>query len=166
MRKIKRKYKSPRTPWNTTQIKEERKLLMEFGLRRKKELWKAQATLRNFRRRARLLIAAANKEEEKILIQKMEKLGFITKQDATLDDILALNIKNILNRRLQTLVYKKGIAKGVKHARQLITHGHVYIGGKKTKHPAYLVATEEEDKIGITERHEKIGKPDAKLENS
>ena len=149
MRKIKRKYKSPRSPWDTVQIQEERKILREFGLRRKKELWKSQAILRKFRRRARLLIATKNKEEVNILIDKMKRFGFITEKNATLDDVLALNVKDVLNRRLQTIVLKKGGAKGIKEARQMITHGNVYIDDRKTKHPSYLVTTEEENKIAF-----------------
>ena len=149
MRKLRRKYKSPRTPWDSIQIKDERKLLNEFGLRRKREMWRAQAILRNFRRRARILIAAANKEQEKVLLERLKKLGFVTKKDATLDDVLALTLKDVLNRRLQTIVFRKGAAKTMRHARQMITHGHVYVGERRTLHPSYIVATDEEGMVSF-----------------
>jgi small subunit ribosomal protein S4 len=105
--------------------------------------------LRNYRQRARELIAEKNKEKEKILIEKMAKLGFLPKKESTLDDILALNITNVLDRRLQTLVLRKGVAKTPMQARQLIVHGHISVVGRKTKFPSYMVPVEEERKISL-----------------
>ncbi len=147
MRRPRKKFKNPKTPWNLRRLKEERKILTQYGLRRKKELRIAQEILRNFRRRARDLIAVGNKEEEKVLIEKMKKLGLLTKKEPTLDDILELNVTDILERRLQTIVFKKGMANSIKHARQLVTHGHISIDGRRIKFPSYLVTVDEEKKI-------------------
>jgi small subunit ribosomal protein S4 len=149
MRRIRKKFKKPRTPWNITKIKDERKLLNDYGLRRKKEMLIAQGVLRNYRQRARDLIAEKDKEKEKILIEKMAKLGFLLKKESTLDDILALNITNVLDRRLQTLVLRKGIAKTPMQSRQLIVHGHISVAGRKTKFPSYIVPVEEDRKISL-----------------
>ncbi len=147
MRRLRRKIKSPRTPWDSIQIKDNRKVLREYGLRRRKEILRAQAILRNFRRRARQLIASEDKQLEKILLEKMKRLGFIIEKDATLDNVLALTVNDVLNRRLQTVVYRKGTSKSIRHARQMIIHGHVYIGQRKIRHPSYIVPVEEEGTI-------------------
>ena len=143
-----------------TRIKEERKLMSEYGLRRNKEMLVAYEILRGFRQRARNLITEKDKDKEKVLIEKMFKLGILTKKESSLDDILALNVKNILDRRLQTLVLRKGFVKTPKQARQLIVHGHISVVGRKTKFPSYLVPVEEERKISIYEKpeaKEKVG---------
>ncbi|HDH91682.1 MAG TPA: 30S ribosomal protein S4 [Candidatus Aenigmarchaeota archaeon] len=148
MRRFKKKYQKPKKPWEKARIEEEKKLMKEYGLRRKKEIWRAEAILRKYRRMARELNARMDKEKEKILIQKLIRLGILN-NGATLDDVLELSVKDILNRRLQTIVYKKGLANTIKQARQLIVHGHVYIKGRKVIWPSYLVPREEEDKIEV-----------------
>ncbi|MCX6814251.1 MAG: 30S ribosomal protein S4 [Candidatus Aenigmarchaeota archaeon] len=149
MRRIRKKFKKPRSPWNITKIRDERKLLNEYGLRRKKEMLIAQEVLRRYRQRARELIAKKDKEKERILIEKMSKMGLLNKKESTLDDILAVNIINVLDRRLQTLVFRKGIAKTPLQARQLIVHGHISVAGKRTRFPSYTVPVEEERKISL-----------------
>ena len=150
MRKLKIKTKKPRVPWNKTQIKEEKKIVKEYGLRRKKEIRSAQAILRNFRHRTRTLIAENDKEKEKILLDKLSRLGFI-KGTKDLDSVLALNITDILDRRIQTIIYKKGMAKTALEARQIITHGHVVIENRKISFPSYIVPLEEEKRIAFHE---------------
>jgi len=147
MRRIRKKFKKPRSPWNMTKIKDERKLLTEYGLRRKKEMLIAQDVLRNYRQRARELIAEKDKEKERILIEKMARIGLLPKKESTLDDVLALGINSVLDRRLQTLVFRKAIAKTPMQARQLIVHGHVFVAGRRMRFPSYTVPVDEERKI-------------------
>jgi small subunit ribosomal protein S4 len=149
MRRIRKKFKKPRSPWSITKIKDERKLLNEYGLRRKKEMLVAQQILRNYRQRARVLIAEKDKEKERILIEKMTRIGLLSKKESTLDDVLALSIINVLDRRLQTIVFRRGIATSPLHARQLIVHGHVSVAGRRMGFPSYLVPVEEERKIAL-----------------
>ena len=151
MRRIRKKFKKPRSPWGIVKIRDERKLLNEYGLRRKKEMLIAQEILRRYRERARKLIAEKDKEKEKVLIEKMASIGLLTKKESTLDDILALNIMSILDRRLQTLVFRKGLAKTPRQARQFIVHGHVSVAGRRTKFPSYLVPVEHERRITLYE---------------
>ncbi len=146
MRRIRRKLKRPRRPWDKERIERERKLLKDFGLRRKKEIWKAESILRAFRRRARSLAAKRNETEEKKLLQRLQNLGLLEK-NTNLTDVLNLSTENLLERRLQTIVYRRGIANTPKHARQLITHGHITIDDKKVIFPSYTVAKQLEDKI-------------------
>jgi len=147
MRRIRNKFRRPKRPWDSARIKEEKNLLKEYGLRRKRELRAAEEVLRKFRQRARDLIGKEDKEKERILLEKLSKLG-ILKKGSALDDVLALTINDILNRRLQTIVLQKGLAKTPKHARQLITHGHISIRGRRTTFPSYLVSVDEEKRIG------------------
>lgn len=148
MRTIRSTYRKPKVPWNSTQIKEDRELMTTYGLRRKRELWKAQGVLRNYRGRARRLIAANDERKEKLLIDKMIKIGLLEKTSG-LDDILTLNITNLLDRRLQSVILKKKLANDIKTARQYIGHGHVVIDDRRIKFPSYIVEAEEEAKINL-----------------
>jgi len=143
-----KKYEKPLRPWDRTRIEAEKKLKQNYGLRRKKEIWRAESILRNYRRQARNLAAKKDKEKEKILIDKLVKIGLLN-TGADLDDVLVLNVENLLERRLQTLTFKKGIAKTSKQARQLIVHGHVAIDGKRVRWPGTIVPISEEGKISF-----------------
>lgn len=148
MRRFRKKYKRPKKPWDKERIAEEKELLKTYGLRRKREIWRTEEILRKYRRLARRLAAEKDKEKERILIQKLIRIG-VLKQGATLDDVLGLTVKDFLERRLQTIVFKKGLANTIKQARQLIVHGHVYVNGIRTVYPSYLVNKDEEDKITV-----------------
>jgi len=159
MRKIKRKFKKPRAPWDKERMEKERQLMKVFGLRRKREIWKAESILRSFRRRARDLAAKKDKEQEKILLDKLYKMGLLDK-NANLDDVLSLTLENLLERRLQTVVFKKNMANTPKQARQFITHGHIAVEGRRTIYPSFLVTRDLEDKISFyKESPIKITKP-------
>lgn len=134
--------------WNRERIEREKDLMKTFGLRRKREIWKAEALLRKYRRMARDLAAKKDKEEEKMLIEKLVKFNLLHK-DATLDDVLSLTVENILERRLETVVFRKGLSNTPKQARQLIVHGKVMIGDRKIFYPSYLVRKDEEEKIRV-----------------
>jgi len=148
MRKIKRKFKKPRAPWDKERMNKEDQLMKTFGLRRKREIWKGESILRSFRRRARNLAAKRDKEQEKILLDKLHKMGLLDK-NANLDDVLSLTIENLLNRRLQTIVLKKNMVNTPKQARQIITHGHIAIEGRRTIYPSFIVTRDLEDKISF-----------------
>jgi small subunit ribosomal protein S4 len=159
MRKLRSKIKKPRTPWDKERIDKERQLMKTYGLRRKKEIWKAESTLRSFRRRARDLAAKKDKIQEKILLDKLQKLGLLNK-DATLDDVLSLTIEKLLDRRLQTFVLKNNLANTPKQARQLITHGHISVDDRKIVYPGFNVTQDLEKKISFYgESPIKIAKP-------
>ena len=151
MRKQSKKFEKPLKPWDKTRIEDEAKLLRNYGLRRKREIWKTESLLRNYRRIARDLAARRNKEKEKILLDKLFKIGLVGK-DATLDDVLALTIEKLLERRLQTLVFKRGLATTPKQARQYIVHGHVAVAGRKVKWPSTIIPLSDEGKISLYER--------------
>jgi small subunit ribosomal protein S4 len=100
---------------------------------------------------AREIAATHDKEKERILINKVVRLGLL-KEGATLDDVLGLTVENLLERRLQTILKNKGLANTIKHARQLITHGHVKINGRKVTYPSYIVPINEEDSIVVDKK--------------
>ena len=52
-----------------------------------------------------------------------------------------------MNLRLQSIVYKAGLAKTANQARQLIVHGHISVNGQKVTVPSYLVMQSERGKI-------------------
>ncbi len=145
-KKQRKKYESPRKLWDKSRIEKDKKTLDEFGLRRKRELWRFESILREFRRRARELQAKRDETREKDLFEKLSGMGI---RCTSLDDVLSINLENILSRRLQTIVYKKGIANSPMHARQLIVHGHVAIKDRKISWPSYIVKRSEEDAISL-----------------
>jgi len=148
MKKQRRKYEKPKKPWDKERIDREKEVIKTFGLRRKREIWKSEALLRKYRRLARELAAKRDKEKEKVLIDKLVKMGLLAKKSG-LDDVLGLTVENILERRIQTVVFRKGLANTPKQARQFIVHGKVKIADRKIFYPSYLVPVEEENKIEV-----------------
>ncbi|OLC22504.1 MAG: 30S ribosomal protein S4 [Thaumarchaeota archaeon 13_1_40CM_3_50_5] len=135
--------------WTTDQLNAELYIMGSYGLRNKRELWKAQTEVARIRNQARALLALsaeARAEKEKRLLNFLNRLG-LAKEGATLDDILNLKIEDLLERRLQTIVMKKSGIKSPYQARQLVSHRHVSIGNRKVNIPGYLVRTEEEPQI-------------------
>lgn len=151
-----KKYELPSHPWQADRIEEENELIKKYGLKNKREVWKAQSLLRNFRRQARVLfpkLRAGDRQAQKEateLINKLVKLGVLN-EGSSLDDVLALTLDSILSRRLQTQVYKKGLASTLLQARQLIVHGHLGISSRKVTIPSYLVRKSEEPSISYLE---------------
>lgn len=148
-KKPRKKWQGPKHPWIKERLLRELELVGRYGLKNKKELWIAETMARKLRHRARGLLALPEEEREvamRALLNRLYEMGLVEK-DATLDDILGLTAAHILERRLQTIVYKKGLAKTIHQARQLIVHGHIAIGGRRVTSPGYLVRRDEEDLI-------------------
>jgi small subunit ribosomal protein S4 len=147
---MRKKWVTPKHPWDKDRIAEENKLLKEFGLSNKKEVWRARAHVRKYRHMARDLVGTAGEETEKAkaeLVSKLQRLGVLGDK-AGIDDVLGLRVEHFLDRRLQTFVRKKGMAKSYTQARQFITHGHISVNGRKVTVPSYLVKVAEEPGIG------------------
>ena len=147
-------YQTPKRPWEKARIEAETRLVIEYGLRNKREVWKAQAYLRKYRTGARHLLALGSSASDAALFESKKaelisslQRGGILGPDADIDAILSLKVQASLERRLQTLVYRKGLARSVKQARQLITHGHIAIDGRRVNIPGYLVKRTEEAQI-------------------
>ncbi len=148
-----RSYDTPSHPWQGERIKAEVVLVNQFGLKNKTEVWKAQSILRNFRKQARELQAllrtgdAQAKRESDALLRKCGRMGVLPMEGSTLNDVLVLSEEDILGRRLQTIVFEKGMASTVKQARQMIVHGHVFMNGHRVTVPGYIVLRDEESSI-------------------
>jgi len=149
-RKHRKQYSRPGKIWNRESIDREKILMREYGLKNKEELWKFDSVLRNFRKQAKNLIARRGEEqadkEGKQLIAKLVKLN-ILKPDAVLEDVLGLDNKSLLDRRLQSIVLKRGLARSINQARQFVVHGHISVGENKVNVPSYLVNSDEESLI-------------------
>ncbi len=148
-RKQRKKFETPRFPWRTDVLESELKLLGQYGLRNKREMWRHKALLSKYRGIARSLLGMSVEERKKLekkLLDRLYRLGILP-ETSVLDDVLVLALEDILERRLQTLVFQKGLAKSIYQARQFITHGHVAIAGRRVSSPSYLVLREEDAKI-------------------
>jgi len=145
-------WRKPKRPLNYELKMDELKTLGTFGLRTKRELWKAHTELSRVRHQARSLLALrqeVREEKEPILMKSLVRIGLVS-NDATLDDVLNLNVDDLLSRRLQTIVTKKLGFKTPYQARQAVIHGHIMIGERKIDIPSYTVTIEEENKVHFT----------------
>jgi len=148
-KKQRKKFDTPRFPWRKDILQEELKLQGQYGLRNKHELWRHKTTLSKARAIARSLISqpeAVRTKMENELLAQLKKKG-ILQETAVLDNVLDLTIDDILERRLQTIVFRKGLARTIFQARQLITHGHVTIDNRRVTIPGYIVRKTEEPTV-------------------
>lgn len=148
-KKQRKKYDTPKFPWRTDTMQEELKLLGQYGLRNKHELWRQETMLSNFRGIARSLIGQASEQRQKReneLLARLKKIGILP-ETAVLDDVLDLTLEDLLERRLQTIVLRRGLAKTMQQSRQLITHGHVAIGDQRIRTPSYIVSKKDETMV-------------------
>lgn len=150
-KKPKKKYSKPSHPWQKARIEEEKILLKDFELKNKKEIWKMVSILRNFTKHTKHIIALKTRQaelEKKQFVNKLISFGLI-QQNSDISEVLNLTLKNLMERRLQTIVYRKGLARSMKQARQFIVHRHILVGGKVITVPSYLVNKPEEEKISF-----------------
>ncbi|NIC00415.1 30S ribosomal protein S4 [Halobacterium sp. R2-5] len=144
-------YETPNHPYQGERISEESDLLSRYGLKNKEELWRAQSQLRNFRREARRLLGRTEEASGEEFVSRLQRIGVLSNQES-LDDVLSLDVTDVLERRLQTVVYREGLANTVGQARQFISHGHVTVDGSRVTEPSYTVEVSEEDAITFDER--------------
>jgi len=149
-------YETPNHPFQGERISEEGGLLGRYGLKNKEELWKAQSKLRDYRREARRLLGEAQGDAEAAaeagqeFLISLQRKGILGENDS-LDDVLSLDETDVLERRLQTVAYRKGLASTPTQARQFIVHGHVVVDESRVRVPSYTVTTREEDAIAFDE---------------
>ena len=148
-----KKYDTPSHPWQEKRIHSENELVRKYGLKNKREIWKAETALRKYRGQARELLAKVGTDDPQEKKEVNQLLTHLTRYNilplnSTLDDVLALETEAILARRLQTLTYLKGLANTPKQARQLIVQGHIAIGENRITIPSYRISKKEENDIG------------------
>ena len=161
-------WKKPKRPLNYDLLMDELKTLGTFGLKTKRELWKANTELSRLRLQARSLLALRQEDREQkepILINSLSKIGLVDK-NSTLDDVLNLQVADLLSRRLQTIVQRKLYFKTPYQARQAIVHGHIMIGERVVTIPSYTVKIDEEPNIRLTvesQFNQTLSKPESDL---
>ncbi len=153
---LRRRYDRPKHPWEGTRMEEERKLLERYGLKNKRELWKAQSVLRGFRRQARELQARLRADEPQArretdqLLGRLTRLGILSVGTPSLDDVLALSLEDLLRRRLEWIVFSKGLAPTPSSARQWIVHGHLAVGDHRVTRPGYILPSADEARLSYS----------------
>lgn len=150
-RKQRKKFSKPNHPWQKERIEAEKEILKQYGLRRKYEVWKMDSMLKKYLHRAKTIIGEKSTQSAMEKVQLLERLSLLglLKKDSKVEDVLNLKLKDILERRLQTLVCRKKLAGTMFQARQFITHEHIAIGSKKITTPSYLVSVDEESQIRL-----------------
>lgn len=159
-KKSKKKYSTPRHPWRKERIESEGQLVKDYGFKNKKEIWKISSLLKSFTHQAKKSIIATTQQaecEKKNLIKRLVRLKLIN-EGGQIDDILSLSLKDLCERRLQTLVCRKGLARSMNQSRQFITHGHICIGDKMVSSPGYLVSSDEEGLLAFASNSKFIDK--------
>lgn len=129
-RKYSKTYKVPRRPYESARLDAELKLAGEYGLKNKHEIWRVMYTLSKIRRAARELLKLDEKDDKRLfegnaLIRRLVRVGVLDESRMKLDYVLALRTEDFLERRLQTQVFKLGLAKSIHHARVLIAQRHI-----------------------------------------
>lgn len=150
-RKMRKKFSTPSHPWQKERIEEEKGIIKQYGLRRKYEIWKMDSMLKKFLNRAKTIIGERTEQseiEKKQLLDRLNLLGLL-KKESRVEEVLNLKLNDIMERRLQTLVCRKQIAKTMRQARQFITHEHIAVGARKITTPSYLVSINEESQIKL-----------------
>lgn len=155
MKRKHKKYSKPKRPFDKARIDEEAVIKKEFGLKNKREIWKAEAKIKTMREKAKKLVSADEKERRE-LFDRLNKIGLNVN---SIEDVLSLDKKDYLNRRLQTIVAKKGLVPTMKTARQMIVHKKVLVDGKVVNIPSKIIPTEVENKITLKVSKKKPAEP-------
>lgn len=147
-KKPKKLYQKPSHPWQKARIEQEKTLSRDYGLRRKKEIWKLVSKIRSFKKQAKALVTEKSSQaekEKKQLFEKLLRLGLLTKPNPEIEDVLAISEQDLFERRLQTVLVRKGLARTMKQARQMIVHKHIMVGKKPVTVPSYILSKKEEE---------------------
>ncbi|CAG9460797.1 unnamed protein product [Pedinophyceae sp. YPF-701] len=145
-------FKKPRRPFEKERIDAELKIVGEYGLRNKRELWRVNLVLSKIRNAARTMLTMDEKDPTRIfegnaLMRRLIRYGLLDEAHKQLDYVLSLKVEDFLDRRLQTVVFKSGLAKSVHHARVLIKQGHIRVGKQIVNVPSFMVRVESERHI-------------------
>lgn len=148
--KHRKKFVSHKKRWDKKTIVDEASLVSDYAIKNKKEIRKLEFALSKYKKIAKELnssVEVANGEATTHFIEKLKGLGFLNADATSLDEVLDIQLRNLLERRLSNVVYKKQLAKSPKQARQFVVHGHIKVDGKVVTAPSYLVTLNEEANV-------------------
>merc|ERR1711939_1008361 len=145
-------YSVPARPYESARLDAELKLAGEYGLKNKKEIYRIGFQLSKIRRAARDLLTRDEKDPKRLfegnaLIRRLVRIGVLSEDKMKLDYVLALKPEDFLERRLQTQVFKLGLARSIHHARVLITQRHIRVGKQIVDIPSFMVRTDSQKHI-------------------
>jgi len=151
MKRKHKTYSKPKRPFDKVRLDEEKGIMKEFGLKNKREIWKAEARIKSIREKAKRLISS-KLEEQQTLFNKLNKIGIKVN---SISSILSLNKQDYMKRRLQTIVVAKKLASTSRQARQLIVHKKILVDGRAISIPSYVVPVNLENKITLKKAKQK-----------
>nr|ACU45029.1 ribosomal protein S9 [Pfiesteria piscicida] len=144
-------FKTPRRPFEKERLDHELRLVGEFGLRNKREVWRVAFSLAKIRKAAReLTMDEKNPKrlfEGAALLRRLHRIGVLDETKLKLDYVLGLKVNDFLERRLQSQVFKLGLAKSIHHARVLILQRHIRVGRQIVNVPSFLVRVDSQKHI-------------------
>mmetsp|Transcript_10098 Transcript_10098/g.23361 ORF Transcript_10098/g.23361 Transcript_10098/m.23361 type:complete len:197 (+) Transcript_10098:31-621(+) len=144
--------RSPRRPFEKERLDNEMKLIGEFGLKNKREVWRVGLAMARIRKAARILLTLDEKDPKRLfegsaLLRRLMRLGVLDETKNNLEYVLALKPADLMERRLQTQVFKLGLAKSIHHARVLIRQRHIRVGKQIVNIPSFMVRIDSQKHI-------------------